>query len=55
MIVEVQYNTVPAMSINTAYTAYTVAESSIIKPQDVTMSERNLSYTVYTLVECVLT
>ena len=54
MILEQQYNTVPAMTIKTAYTVYTIAESSILKPTRCHHTRENFSCTVCTLVDCAL-
>ena len=50
MILEQQYNTVPAMTIKTAYTVYTIAESSILRP---TIHGKD-SLALCTLVDCAL-
>ena len=50
MILEQQYNTVPAMTIKTAYTVYTIAESSILRPT----IHGKTSLALCTLVDCAL-
>ena len=50
MILEQQYNTVPAMTIKTAYTVYTIAESSILRP---TIHGRDF-LELCTLADCAL-